>query len=174
MLRRIEMPMTAAGKNLVLSEEVEKNALVLYQDTKDGLIFAGLYDPDVPDEGYCDGIVAVPLRSAFHDVVTFSEGKQVWNVEGSSTDKTYVDDDGNIHRNVIWKNIWSEVTGDPFNNVCYVKGIWKSIYVKVLHFNDIIILEDITEFSYIISLSASLTFLKSNFNKQKHPYKYNS
>ena len=91
MLRTLEMPLTAMGQNLVLPKEIEKKALVLYHENSDGLSFAGLYNPDVPDEDYKDGIVAVPFRSTFLRVDTFPATTKVWNVQKSSDDNVYVD-----------------------------------------------------------------------------------
>lgn len=128
------MPITAMGQNLVLPEEIEKKALVLYRKDGDELSFAGLYDPDVPDEDYRDEIVAVPFRSTFLRVDRFPAKTKVWNVQQSSDDNVFVDTNhllGNI-TNASWLDIWSIVTGKKFPVRCYVHGVGTNVTTNIV------------------------------------------
>lgn len=129
MLKRIDIPIITGTKKLFLPKEHEKSALVLYRESDDGLVFAGFYDPNVPDEDYLDGIVAVPLRSTFIEVKKFSEREPFYNVVGSSKDKIFVD--GKIKQSVkSWMEIWRTVTkralGVTPTEKCYVNYSWSS------------------------------------------------
>jgi len=103
MLKRLEMPMTAAGKHLFLSDDLQKEAWVLYRETENGLIFTDFYNPEFSDEQYADDIVAVPLTSTFLNIVFLRNGTAVWNVIGSSGDIYYGPLDP---RDVNNKNQW--------------------------------------------------------------------
>ncbi len=134
MLRRMEMPMTATGQHLVLPEDVEKNALVLYRENSSNLTFAGLYNPNVPDENYKDGIVAVPLRSTFLRIHSFLGGENIWNVQGSSDDNVYVDTTGVLGgvTDISWVGIWRIVTGNIFASRCYVHGPGTNVNTNIV------------------------------------------
>lgn len=129
MLKRIDIPMNAEAKKLFLPKEHEKSALVLYHESDDGLVFAGFYDPDVPDEDYRDGVVAIPLRSTFINVTPFSEGTPFYNVVKSSNDKTFVD--GKTKKSVgSWREVWRTIIqrelGVTPTEKCYVNYSWSS------------------------------------------------
>lgn len=92
------------NQNMILPRECERFAHVLYRECDDGMVFAGLYDPDVPDSDYCDGIVAVPLRSTFSGFRDFKTGDSIYNVQGSKDDKVFVDG-STKHENVTWISV---------------------------------------------------------------------
>lgn len=94
-----------------LPRECANFAFVLYRESDEGLIFTGFYDPDVPDEGYCDGIVAVPLRSSYVDTHLFNVGDTVYNAQSTSADKIFVKD-GERREVNCWRDIWKEVITD--------------------------------------------------------------
>lgn len=141
MLKRIDIPMITGTKKLFLPKEHEKSALVLYHESDDGLIFAGFYDPNVPDEDYRDGIVAVPLKSTFIKVKKFSERESFYNVKKSSNDKIFVD--GKKIKDVgTWIEIWRTVTkrelGATPPEKCYVNFPWKCEEDKICKSKDLV------------------------------------
>ena len=126
MLRRMEMPMTAAGKGLQLSENLLKDAWVLYKETDSGLVFSELYNPEFSDEEYADGIVAVPLTSTFMAIDFILNGTPIWNVIGSTGDSYYGPLDPNHLQPINWRHsgnwsqVWAELTGEIM--MCSVTG----------------------------------------------------
>lgn len=141
MLKRIDIPMITGTKKLFLPKEHEKSALVLYRESDDGLVFAGFYDPNVPDEDYLDGIVAVPLRSTFIEVKKFSEREPFYNVKKSSSDKIFVDEK-KIKNVCTWIEIWRTVTkrelGATPPEKCYVNFPWKCEEDKICKSKDLV------------------------------------
>lgn len=125
MLKSLDIPMTAAGQNLILPKEIEKAAYVLYRETDEGLVFVGLYDPDVPDEDYCDGVYKIPFRSTYVKTEPLHENiTTLYNVKGSSSDKTFVIG-GETHNVHSWIGIWEQLMVSlgltPTVRKCYVK-----------------------------------------------------
>ncbi len=97
---------------------------ILYEKNENGLYeFVGLYDPDIPDEEYPNGMAAFSFRSGFVDVVTIYKDTSVWNVEGSSNDKW----EGRKKPN--WLEIWNIETKNSVKSdseTCYVAGSVKT------------------------------------------------
>lgn len=96
-------------QEMTLPRECDRFAYVLYRECDDGMVFAGLYDPDVPDKDYCDGIVAVPLKSTFVGIKDFKAGDSIYNVQGSKDDKIFVDKDGKPE-SATWIQVWRDIT----------------------------------------------------------------
>lgn len=115
-------------KNLTESAATPNSPLlkceVLYEKNKSGIYeFAGLYDPDIPDEEYPDGMAAFSFRSVYVDTVTINRGTHVWNVKGSTGDKW----GGKVCHN--WLGVWYEVTECKVSKEvlpCYVAGSKKT------------------------------------------------
>lgn len=109
----------AAISNVPLSE-----CEILYEKNEKGVYeFAGLYDSDIPDEEYPDGMAAFSFRSVFVAVETIGKGDSVWNVEGSSDDKW----EGKEKPN--WLEVWNTVTRNRVTSdskTCYVAGSVKT------------------------------------------------
>lgn len=121
MLRRIEMPLSASESNLQLSEEVERNTLVLYRENENTYTFVGLHNPAIPDEEYLDGIVAFPLKSVFCKTVDLANNTSLWNVKGSSGDfLKNPDKQGTWQKLYNWVEAWERLTGGTRG--CYVSG----------------------------------------------------
>ncbi|MDO5148135.1 MAG: glycoside hydrolase family 25 protein [Oscillospiraceae bacterium] len=124
MLRTLEMPMTKAGADISLTKEIEKSAYVLYRKTADGLIYAGLYDPDIPDEDYLDGIYKIPLRSTFVGKELIDQNKVLYNIHGSTDDNIFVKG-GTSERVYSWVGIWQRVLREmgitDTERKCYVR-----------------------------------------------------
>ncbi len=118
-LKHISMPDSPQGVNLALTAEQEENCKVLYKNIKDNLYeFAGFYNPEIPDEEYPDGLIAIPVRSVLKDVCRLKKGTKVWNVIGSTGDPW-----NGKHAN--WIMIWeSELRKKGIFPVikCYVAG----------------------------------------------------
>lgn len=132
MLKSINLPMTAEGQNLILSKEIEKTAYALYRETDEGLVLVGLYDPDVPDEDYCDGIYKIPFRSTFVRTEKLcKDTTTLYNVKGSSNDKTFVKDGVLYNADSwisIWQNLMQEMNLNPRDKRCYVRNQSKDGY----------------------------------------------
>ena len=115
-------------RNLTESTVIQSTPLseceILYEKNENGIFeFAGLYDPDIPDEEYPDGMAAFTFRSVFVDTVTINKDTSVWNVKGSSNDKWK----GKKKPN--WLSVWNTETHnnlDSNSGVCYVKGSVKT------------------------------------------------
>ena len=125
MLKSLDLPITAAGQNLILPREIEKSAYVLYRETADGLIYAGLYDPDISDEDYLDGIYKIPLRSTYLRTAMLDRNSVVYNVHGSSDDTSFVVN-GVKYNWVSWVGVWQYVMNQlnltPNDRKCYVRS----------------------------------------------------
>lgn len=110
---------SAAIQNTPLSEYE-----ILYEKNESGIYeFAGLYDPDIPDEEYPDGMAAFTFRSVFVDTETIYKGTSVWNVKESSGDKW----EGKKKPN--WLDVWNKQTNNELRSdsgVCYVAGSVKT------------------------------------------------
>lgn len=119
-LKHISLPYTEQGAKLALTAEQEETCKVLYRNTEGDLYeFAGLYDPDIPDEDYPDGLIALSLKSALKEITLVKKGTKVWNVEGSTKDPWH----GNPYAN--WIQIWEDELvreGCQHNRKCYVNG----------------------------------------------------
>lgn len=110
-------------KNLTESTAIQKIPLseyeILYEKNESGIYeFAGLYDPDIPDEEYPDGMAAFTFRSVFVDTVTIYKDTSVWNVKGSSNDKWN-------GKKPNWLDVWNTETHNDLKSdsgVCYVAG----------------------------------------------------
>lgn len=121
MLKRLEIPLTDIRQNMQMPDEVG-GALVLYKEHDDRYTFVGLHNPDIPDEEYCDGIVAMPLRSVYQNMEFLQQGTEVWNVMGSSRD--ILRNANNITNPVwrgVWRDVWEQCTGYT-NGKCCVSG----------------------------------------------------
>lgn len=118
---------TSYGEKMKLTAEQEKVCKVLYLKSEDntGYKFAGFYDPDIPDEKYTDGLVAVPLRSVFGGTYTFHKNDSVWNVSGSTGDE-YVY--SNNRHSTTWIDVWDNEANKSklYDIKCYVEGSVKS------------------------------------------------
>ena len=119
-LKHVNSPYTQQGTKLALSDELEKSCKVLYKITNDNIYeFAGIYDPEIPDEDYPDGMIALSVRSVLHGVERITAGTNVLNVIGSTGDTWY----GKSNPN--WINVWTTVlteNGYPHPIQCYVRG----------------------------------------------------
>ncbi len=120
MLKRIETPMMSSGQGLKLPEDIEKNALGLYRETEDKYTFVGLYDPDIPDNEYEDGIAAIPLKSIYRQPVFLPNGTALWNVLGSSGD--HLKDPDTDEKYDPWIGAWIHLSGHGDKAQCYVTG----------------------------------------------------
>lgn len=110
---------TSQGESLKLTEEQTKNCKVLYKKTDDNKYkFAGFYNPEIADENYEEGLIAVPLRSCSGGTVLLKKGTSVWNVVGSTGDYWK----GKKCRD--WIKVWMENCngGKAPAEKCYVKG----------------------------------------------------
>lgn len=119
-LKHLTPPHTLQGSELVLTDLQEETCKVLYKNIKDNLYeFAGFYDPEMPDEDYPDGLIALSIRSVLRDTEYLAQNTSVWNVVGSTGDTWY----DNLHPN--WIQIWEDVLkekGHPHERKCYVNG----------------------------------------------------
>lgn len=101
MLIHMEGRMLTSAKNgLLLTKEQEELCKVIYRKTDSGYLICGLYDPDIPDEDYPDGLAAFPFRSSFGGYVQLAGGSSVFNVNNSSGDKY------KGKPNDSWMDIW--------------------------------------------------------------------
>ena len=119
MLKRLDLPITESARGLIIPEHLQKDAYVLYRETKDGLIFENLYNSDFADERYADDIVAIPLTSTFLRTTTVNGGINLWNVVGSRGDQYFGPLDPNDVNNKdkwkdssSWINVWSSLFPD--------------------------------------------------------------
>lgn len=116
-LLHIEPPCTCEGEKLKLTSEQEKNCKVLYRKIDGNLYeFEGLYNPDIADEEYPDGLIALPLRSVDGGAHTFNVGDSVWNVKNSTGDFW----EGEVCHN--WLAVWKEHFTTENSQKCYVAG----------------------------------------------------
>lgn len=119
-LEHISKQPTSKGKELSLTAEQEKNCKVLYRKNEDNLYeFAGFYDPDIPDEDYPDGFIALCVNSVFGGIERLEKGTAVYNVIGSTHDPW------NNIKNPSWIAIWEQQLkekGHPNDKKCYVAG----------------------------------------------------
>lgn len=118
-LKHINPPYTLMGAKMELTDEQKKNCKVLYKHLGDGLYeFAGLYNPDIPDEDYPDDIVVLPIRSIFNSVQMLRANTRIWNVVGSTNDHRPVEYDS-------WIDMWEEKVNEAgYGDVareCYVR-----------------------------------------------------
>lgn len=97
---------------------------ILYKKNENGLYeFAGLYDPDISDEEYPDGMAAFSFRSVYVGTETLCKDSSVWNVENSTGDIW------NGVKNPNWLEVWNTVTNNHIRSddkTCYVEGSVKS------------------------------------------------
>lgn len=116
-LRRVESGNTLLGDKLNLTAEQEEKCLLLYREKENGIYeFEGFYNPDIEDEDYPDGIIALRLRSVYGGTHTFNQGDSVWNVEGSSHDYW----NGEECKN--WLAVWHGYFPTESKDKCYVEG----------------------------------------------------
>lgn len=123
-----------------------------------------MYNPDISDEEYPDGMAAFTFRSVFVKVEPISKGTSVWNVEGSTNDKW----EGRERPN--WFKVCSDNTKIKLNytsGVCYVRGSAKtdgtshcSIYTIGGHMalTSASVNPDKTDYIYIIPICTSHNF----------------
>lgn len=111
------------GIQLGLTDEQRQKYKVIYKSAGNGPHeFAGIYNPDIPDEEYPDGTIALPIESVFGGTKILYAGTAIYNVEGSTKDPWYNKDYPN-HEN--WVDIWQENVKSPgYTPVkkCYVKN----------------------------------------------------
>lgn len=123
MLRRINSTITKNDKEF--SEVAKMDVWVLYREVEDGYVFAGLHNPDIPDEDYADHIVAFPLRSVYQRKTFLENGTPVWNVNGSTGDvlKEPVNptEEQKCGKFSNWKDSWEKLTSLTANK-CFVEG----------------------------------------------------
>lgn len=118
-LKHISTPDSPQVVNLALTAEQEENCKVLYKNIKDNLYeFAGFYNPEIPDEEYPDGLIAISFGSVLRDIRCLRQGTKVWNVIGST-------DDPWNGKPANWIKIWeNELRNKGIFPVikCYVAG----------------------------------------------------
>lgn len=121
-LKHINPKSRLMGAQLELTDEQKKNCKVLYRHIKNGLHeFAGMYNPDIPDEKYPDGIIALPLTSVYNSMQLLSEGQIIYNVKGSTRDPWY-NKEYPLHK--AWTEIWQKkITKEGYDDKleCYVQ-----------------------------------------------------
>ena len=121
-LKHINPKPMLMGAQLELTAEQKKNCKVLYRHIKNGLHeFAGMYDPDIPDEKYPDGIIALPLTSVYNSMKLLKKGQAIYNVEGSTHDPWY---NKNYPLHPAWIEIWKrKIKKEGYDDEleCYVK-----------------------------------------------------
>lgn len=117
-LKHIDLPYNLQSVKIDLTAEQEKNCKVLYRYVEDDMYeFAGFYDPEILDNDYPDGFIALPVRSVLRDIVELKQGTSVWNVIGSTGDPYGT----NLHP--IWIQIWEKELisrNRPHTKKCYV------------------------------------------------------
>ncbi len=122
-LKHINPTSTLRGAQLELSDEQMKKCKVLYRHIENGLHgFAGIYDPDIPDEKYPDGLIALPLTSVYNRMELLEKNRDIYNVIGSTKDPWY-NKEYNHHE--PWISIWErkiQKEGYQDKKECYVKG----------------------------------------------------
>lgn len=80
---------------------------ILYRETDKGLVFAGLHNPDIPDENYADGTAAVLMQSVYQDTMYLPAGTQLKNAAGSSTDILKDKNRYIVDAHPIWIKVWA-------------------------------------------------------------------
>lgn len=90
-----------------LTEQQIPEAWVLYRETDKGLVFAGLHNPDIPDENYADGMAAVLMQSVYQDTEYLAAGTQLRNVIGSSGDVLKDRNGYIVDAHPIWISVWA-------------------------------------------------------------------
>lgn len=122
-LKHINPKPRLMGAQLELTDEQKKNCKVLYRHIKNGLHeFAGMYNPDIPDEKYPDGIIALPLTSVYNSMQPLSKGQIIYNVKGSTQDPWY---NKKYQQHKAWTEIWQKkIIKEGYNDKleCYVQG----------------------------------------------------
>lgn len=108
------------GTKMMSHEELKQMNLILYKKEKDNLYkVEGVYDPDIPDEEYPDGMIAVPLESVAGKMEMLKAGTSVWNVIGSKNDPKV--------NGKSWIKLWEDevikqMHIQPNTGICYVQG----------------------------------------------------
>lgn len=119
-LKHISLPYTLQGVKIPLTVKQEETCKALYKNVENDLYeFAGFYDPEIPDEDYPDGLIALSVKSVLRDVRYLAQNTGVWNVDGSSGDPWYK----NMHPN--WIQIWEDeliARGYQHARKCYVRN----------------------------------------------------
>ncbi len=122
-LIHIDRPKNVSNETLDQDEFLSK-CEVLYKENDDGLYeFQGMYNPDIPDEEYPDGMAAFSFRSVYVGTETLKANTSVWNVIGSTGDYW----DGKVCSN--WLGVWNTKTGNNLKSetgTCFVKGSVKT------------------------------------------------
>jgi hypothetical protein len=122
-LKHINPKPSLMGSQLNLTDEQKKNCKVLYKHIKNGLHeFAGIYNPDILDEEYPDGIIALPVASVYNRMELLKENLVIYNVEGSTKDPWYNED---YQHHKPWIKIWEgKIKKEGYNDKteCYVNG----------------------------------------------------
>lgn len=117
-LKHVRLPYTEQGAKMTLTAEQKNVCKVLYKNIEDDLYeFAGLYDPEIPDEDYPDGIIALPIQSVVDDTEFLNQNTSVWNVCGSTGDP--------CPNSLSWYQLWENTLkekGHPHEKKCYVAG----------------------------------------------------
>ncbi len=125
-LKHINPNPSLMGAQLELNDEQKENCKVLYKHIKNGLHeFAGIYNPDIPDEKYPDGIIALPITSVYNSMQLLTKGQVVYNVIESTKDPWYNKDYRN-HK--PWVAIWEgKIAKEGYydEKECYVNGSGK-------------------------------------------------
>lgn len=111
------------GTRLELTNEQRQKYKVIYESGENGLHkFAGIYNPDIPDEKYPDGMIALPIESVFGGTKVLCGGTIIYNVEGSTWDPWYGED---YPDHDPWVDIWQKNVQRPgYTPVkkCYVEN----------------------------------------------------
>lgn len=101
---------------------------ILYAKKESGIYeFAGLYDSDIPDKDYPDGMAAFSFRSVYVGTETLQQGTHVWNVNNSSDDTWTRDEKKQLNPN--WLSVWNTTTNNNISSdsgTCYVRGSVKT------------------------------------------------
>lgn len=122
-LKHINPNPSLMGAQLELSDEQKENCKVLYKHIKNGLHeFVGMYDPDIPDEKYPDGLIALPLTSVYNSMQLLEKGQEIYNVIGSTKDPWYNKEYG---KHKPWIDIWErKIAQEGYDDEkeCYVNG----------------------------------------------------
>lgn len=92
-------------QTLVLTKEQEELCKVIYRKIGEGYVLCGLYNPDIPDKDYPDGLIAFSVRSSFGGYTQLAGGSNVFNVTGSKADK-FKTDAGTSSDS--WIKIWED------------------------------------------------------------------
>lgn len=97
--------LTSSGQSIILTKEQEEICKVIYRKTENGYVLCGLYNPEIPDKDYPDGLTAFSVRSSFNGYAQLAGGTSVFNVNGSSDDRFIIGGDTSSDS---WIKIWED------------------------------------------------------------------